>query len=149
MLRVTLNYREIALGMAHADITIRNVFDAGKVREGLIGEQNVRSINVRAVVDTGAASLVINEEQCKELGLNIVEERSAKLADGRRILCKLTEAVEVRWKDRHWPCAAVVIPGAESVLLGAIPLEGMDLMVNPKTQELIGVHGDNIEYLAL
>ena len=135
------------MGMVHAEITVRNAIDEGNARKGLISEQEVRSITVNAVVDTGAASLVINEEQCQKLGLGIVEERSAKMADGRRVDCKLTEPVEIRWKDRRWPCAAVVVPGAESVLLGVIPLEGMDLMINPKTQELTGVHGDTVELM--
>ena len=43
----------------------------------------------------------------------------------------------------------MVIPGAEAVLLGAIALEGMDLMVNPVTRELAGAHGDTEEYMAL
>jgi clan AA aspartic protease len=135
------------MGMIQTEVTLRNATDESKAREGLIGEQDIRSITVTAVVDTGAASLVISEEQREKLGLRIVEERSIKLADGRRTACKLTEAVEVHWKDRHWPCAAVVIPNAETVLLGAIPLEGMDLMINPKTQELVGVHGDTVEYM--
>jgi clan AA aspartic protease len=135
------------MGMIQTEITLRNVFDESKAREGLIREQEIRSITVTAVVDTGAASLVISEELREKLGLRIVEERSVKLADGRRTACKLTEAVEVHWKDRHWPCAAVVIQNAETVLLGAIPLEGMDLMINPKTQELVGVHGDTVEYM--
>jgi len=136
------------MGMVHAEITLRNAFDDRRVREGLIKEQELRSLAVTAVVDTGAVSIVINEEQCKKLGLGITEERSAKMADGRRVACKLTEAVEVRWKDRSWICPAVVVPGAETVLLGVIPLEGMDLMINPKTQELTGVHGDTVEYMA-
>jgi clan AA aspartic protease len=135
------------MGMIQTEITLRNAADESKAREGLIKEQEIRSITVTAVVDTGAASLVISEEQRNKLGLSIVEERSVKLADGRRTACKLTESVEVHWKDRHWPCAAVVIPSAETVLLGAIPLEGMDLMINPKTQELVGVHGDTVEYM--
>jgi len=136
-----------ARGMMQTEITLRNVLDESKAREGLIREQEIRSITVAAVVDTGAASLVICEELREKLGLRIVEERSVKLADGRRTACKLTEAVEVHWKDRHWPCAAVVIPNAETALLGAIPIEGMDLMINPKTQELVGVHGDTVEYM--
>jgi len=135
------------MGMIQTEIRLRNATDESKAREGLIREQEIRSITVTAVVDTGAASLVISEELREKLGLCIVEERSVKLADGRRTACKLTEAVEVHWKDRHWPCAAVVIPNAETVLLGAIPLEGMDLMINPKTQELVGVHGDTVEYM--
>ena len=52
------------------------------------------------------------------------------------------------WKNRDTVLPAMVIPGAEVVLLGAIALEGMDLMVNPVTQEVVGVHGDEVEYIA-
>ena len=137
------------MGIVHAEITLKNSADVVKAREGLIGEQAVRSVTVTAVVDTGAASLVINEELCQELGLIIESERSARVADGRRVLCKVTEPLKVLWKNRGTSCEAMVIPGAETVLLGAIALEGMDLMVHPATQELAGVHGDEVEYLAL
>ena len=137
------------MGMVHAEITLTNVYDAGRVREGLISDEEVRSITVTAVVDTGAASIVINEEQCQKLGLCIMEDKKARLADGRWVPCKITDAVGVHWKDRYWACSAVVVPGAESVLLGAIPLEGMDLIVNPKTQEVVGAHGDTVEVLIL
>jgi hypothetical protein len=40
----------------------------------------------------------------------------------------------------------MVVPGAKKILLGAIPLEGLDLMVNPVTQELVGAHGDQFIY---
>jgi hypothetical protein len=42
----------------------------------------------------------------------------------------------------------VVIPGAKKVLLGVLPLEGMDLKIDPKKQELVGVHGDEVVYTA-
>jgi len=137
------------MGTVHAEITLRNAYDEGKVQEGLIGEEEVRSITVNAVVDTGAASLVINEEQFRRLGLGIQLERQARVADGRRVLCKVTKPVEIRWKNRRTSCEAMVIPGAETVLLGAIALEGMDLMVNPVALELVGAHGDTEEYMAL
>ena len=136
------------MGTVHAEITLKNAFDEGKVQAGLIKAEDVRAASVTAVVDTGAMYLVITEELCRTLGLGIMEERSVKVADGRRVPCKLTEAVDVYWKDRRFPCPAIVVPGAESILLGAIPLEGMDLMINPKTQELVGVHGDVVEYMA-
>jgi hypothetical protein len=50
--------------------------------------------------------------------------------------------VEVHWKNRSTSCEAIVLPNSDEVLLGAIPLEGMDLMVNPVEQVLVGVHGD-------
>ena len=135
------------MGTVHAEITLKNVIDEAQARDGLLKEEEVRSVTISAVVDTGATSLVINEELHQKLGLGITEERSVKMANGGRANCKLTDPVNIYWKDRHWACPAVVLPGAESVLLGVIPLEGMDLMINPKTQELVGVHGDVIEYM--
>jgi len=137
------------MGTVHAEITLKNAFDEEKVHEGLIREEEVRSITVTAVVDTGAASLVINEELCQKLGLGIEMERNARVADGRRVNCKVTKPVKIYWKNRRTSCEAMVIPGAETVLLGAIALEGMDLMVNPVALELEGVHGDTEEFMAL
>ena len=137
------------MGTVHAEITLKNMKNVMNASEGLIGEKDIQSMTVMAIVDTGAASLVINEEQCQKLGLGIVLERTARVADGRRVFCKVTEPVEIHWKNRRTSCEAMVIPGAETVLLGAIALEGMDLMVNPVDLELVGVHGDQEEYMAL
>ena len=135
------------MGTVHAEITLRNAADKAGFIEGRLKEQEVRSITVNAVVDTGAATIVMNEKLRQTLGLSVTEERTVKLADGGKTLCKITTPVDICWKDRSWACPAVVLPDAESVLLGAIPLEGMDLMINPKAQELVGVHGDVIEYM--
>jgi clan AA aspartic protease len=124
------------MGTVFAEITLRNAYDETRVRNGLIGEQEVRSATITAMVDTGAMSLVINEELREKLGLHIEEEKVLKVADGRQVNCQITEPVKVQCKDRSWPCPAVVVPEAESILLGLIPLEGMDLMGNPKTQQL-------------
>ena len=135
------------MGTVHAEITLKNSMDEFRVKEGLIKEAEIRSISVRAIVDTGAATLVINEEQRKILGLEIQEERKARVADGRWVFCQITEGVKVLWKDRWMLCPAMVIPNAESVLLGAIPLEGMDLVISPARQELVGAHGDEVQFM--
>ena len=132
------------MGMVKAEIILKNAYDEEKSLEGLIKLEDVRSITVTAVADTGSMHLVINEELRQKLGLVIKEERMANIADGQRIPCKMAEAVEVCWKNRRTLCPALVIPGAKSVLLGAIPLEGMDLIVNPVTQEVVGAHGDEV-----
>jgi hypothetical protein len=62
---------------------------------------------------------------------------------------KITDAVEVQWKNRFTILPALVIPGARKILMGAIVLEGMDLMVNPVTQEVVGAHGDEEVVLVL
>jgi hypothetical protein len=52
--------------------------------------------------------------------------------------------LEVWWKDRRATCDALVLPHANEILLGAIPLEGMDLVVDPRADEVVGRHGDQI-----
>jgi clan AA aspartic protease len=137
------------MGAVFAEITLKNVFDEGKAEEGLIREDEVRSVTVKAVVDTGASTIVINEELRQKLGLEKMEERRYKLADGKRVPGWRTKPVGIRWKDRSCAVQAVVIPEADKVLLGAIPLEDMDLMVHPKTQEVVGAHGDEQLYWLL
>jgi len=56
----------------------------------------------------------------------------------------MTEGVEVHWKDRHTVCQAIVVPGADDVLLGALAMEGMDLIIHPKKEEIVGAHGDTV-----
>jgi clan AA aspartic protease len=94
-------------------------------------------------------SLVITEKICQKLGLEVMGEKIVTTANGQRVSSKVTEAVDVQWKNRNWAVQALVVPGVEKILLDAIPLEGLDLMVNPVTQELVGVHGDDIEYMVL
>jgi len=137
------------MGMVHTEITIKNAVDVVNAKTGIVKEEDVRSITVTAVVDTGAESLVINEEQCQKLGLCVYKEKSALLADARQVTCKVTHPVEIHWKNRDTSCNATVVPGAQMVLLGAIPLEGMDIMIHPKKQELVGVHGDTEQYMLL
>jgi hypothetical protein len=80
----------------------------------------------------------------KNLGLMTLGLRQVTLANNQKKVCKLTGPVEVHWKDRITTCDALAIPGDGEILLGTIPLEGMDLMVNPVAQKLVGVHGDEI-----
>jgi hypothetical protein len=54
----------------------------------------------------------------------------------------VTEGVNIYWKDRHTACTAFVLPNETEVLFGTLPLEGMDLMVDPKREEVVGIHGD-------
>jgi clan AA aspartic protease len=140
---------ERTMGMVHAEITLKNATDEGNAQSGLIKPKDIRTATVTAVVDTGAMHLVINEELREKLGLRIKEERYVLVANGQRVRSKVTDAVEVHWKNRATVVQAVVIPDALKVLLGAIALEGMDLMVNPVTQEVVGVHGEEELHYAL
>ena len=130
--------------MVYAEITLKNVFDARNARNGVINDTEIRQTTVTAMVDTGAGTLVIDEAVRQILGLEIEGTRQARLADGAARNYDITEPVNVQWKNRDSTCRALVLPNSSNVLLGAIPLEDMDLMVNPSKQELVGVHGDEI-----
>jgi len=131
------------MGTVFVEITLKNGSDIVLAQKGHIADQNVRSLTVNAIVDTGAITLVINEEICQKLGLVIEGTRTASLAGGGKIDCKLTEPLRIYWKDRNASCQAVVLPDGE-VLLGVIPLEFMDLIVDPVAEQLVGAHGDRI-----
>jgi clan AA aspartic protease len=132
------------MGTVYSEIVLKNVFDVGNAREGIIPEQQVRAAAVNALVDTGAGTLVINEEIRQKLGLVVKALRKGTLADGTSITYQVTDPVEIRWEDRDCVCQPMLIPGADSILLGAIPLEDMDLIVDPRQQKLIGAHGNEI-----
>jgi clan AA aspartic protease len=130
------------MGEVRTEITLVNIGDQNDARRGYIPPEEVRRLTVDAVVDTGASTLVINEETREKLGLRVKKPSETTLAGGGTVSSQITEYVEVRWKDRETACEAVVLPDEQDVLLGAYPLEGMDLMVHPKKQEVVGAHGD-------
>jgi clan AA aspartic protease len=136
--------KEYDMGEVRTEITLVNIGDAIKARDGFIPESEVRRLTVNAVVDTGAWTLIINEETREKLGLLVEETSETTVAGGGKVPSRITEPVRVYWKNRRTTCEAVVLPSEEDVLLGAYPLEGLDLMIHPKTQEVVGAHGDKI-----
>ncbi|MDR1176965.1 MAG: hypothetical protein LBK83_16010 [Treponema sp.] len=130
------------MGITKDEITLTNAVDKGNVKRGLMDEKDIRSVTVRAVADTGALRLTMPESLRRQLGLEILKKVPATLGDGEKVQLGLTEGVEVRWRDRAEITQAWVVDKECPVLLGAIPMEGMDIMVDPKNQRLVGVHGE-------
>jgi clan AA aspartic protease len=130
------------MGITRDEITLTNAGDIAKARGGYIPEKGVRSVTVTAVADTGALRLTIPESLREKLGLEILRKAPATLASGEKLEVGLTEGVEIRWKDRLDISQAWVVQRECPVLLGAMPMEGMDIMVDPKSQQLVGIHGD-------
>ncbi|MDR1932626.1 MAG: retroviral-like aspartic protease family protein [Spirochaetales bacterium] len=130
------------MGTVREKITLRNVIDVGVAKRGFMAEDKIRVAAVTALVDTGSAMLVINEDMRNQLGLDIKKKYIATLADGSLQECGITESVEIEWENRSTEGPALVLPDADEILLGAIPLEGMDVMVDVKSRRLVGIHGD-------
>ena len=87
-------------------------------------------IEVGALADTGSVFLCIPRHVCVQLGLDVLQEREVKLADGSCVSVPYVGPVLVQFKNRTGVMGALVL--GDEVLLGAIPMEDMDLVVNPR-----------------
>lgn len=81
--------------------------------------------------------LAINETIQKQLQFPVIETRKAQIANGCIEEYDVVGSVEVRFKNRQCTCRAMVLPGDNEPLLGAIPMEGMDILIHPLKHELI------------
>ena len=95
---------------------------------------NLDSVNVVALADSGALHLCIPEHVQIQLQLNEIDTKEVTLADGSKKLVAYVGPVELRFKNRVGFAGALVM--GDQVLLGAIPMEDMDLIIIPKTRTL-------------
>ena len=129
------------MSVVSTEITLKNEIDSAFAKWGYIKTDEIRQMTVQAIVDTGAWTLVINDDICQKLGLDDKGFGEANLADGQKAYYPMAGPLEIRWKNRRMIGEALVLPDAPDVLLGALVLEHMDLTINPK-RELVGIHGD-------
>jgi len=100
---------------------------------------------VTALVDIGSYMLAINESIQEQLQFPVLDKKFRLLADGSRLECDIVGPVELRFKNRQTTVRAMVLPGDAEVLLGAIPMEDMDVLIHPLRQELI-VNPDHLYF---
>jgi clan AA aspartic protease len=91
-------------------------------------------IEVGALADAGSVFLCIPEHVRLQLKLEALEHREVKLADGSRASYPYVGPLVVRFKNRTGFMGALVL--GDEVLLGAIPMEEMDLVVNPRDRTI-------------
>jgi len=125
------------MGMVYAEIELINSGDQEMARRYIIGEEEVRSTRVKMMVDTGSWMMAINESIQAYLNLPLVYKQTLRMANGEPITRDVVGPVEVRFGERKSNCNAFVLPGDSEPLLGAIPMEEMDLLIDPKRQQLI------------
>lgn len=125
------------MGLVYAEIDLSNAGDVYNFRKGLIPETEVKKVTVKALVDSGAINLSINETVQNQLGLPVIEKQFATLADESLIEVDVVGPIEVRFQNRRTSVDAIVLPGNAEVLLGAIPMEDMDVLINPREQKLV------------
>jgi clan AA aspartic protease len=130
------------MGLIYADITLINAVDLAMVKRNMIDKDEVRMINVNMLVDSGAYQMAINEAIQEQLDLPFIEKKKLVLADGSIHEFDVVGPILVKFKNRTATCSAIIVEGNNEPLLGAIPMEEMDVLIDPKRQELI-VHPDH------
>ncbi|MFT4062746.1 MAG: retroviral-like aspartic protease family protein [Edaphocola sp.] len=125
------------MGLVYADVELISGDDLALARRHVIGEDEVRRYPLNMLVDSGSYYLCINETIKEQLGLSVLESRKAQLADGSVAEYEVAGPIEIRFKNRRCTVDAMVLKGDNEPLLGAIPLEDMDVLVHPLRQELI------------
>jgi len=123
--------------LVYAEVELVNADDLALNRRGFLADDAIRKISGEALVDSGAYELVISETIKNQLNLAVLERRIAKLADDSERAVEMVGPVEVRFENRSTIVRAMVLPGTTEILLGAIPLEGLDVVVDLRHQRLI------------
>lgn len=130
------------MGLVYADVELINGFDLELAHRYMIGDEEVKRMPINMLVDTGSIMLAINESIREQLQLPVVEKRKVQLANSNIAEYDVVSQVELRFKNRRTICNAIVLPVDSEPLLGAIPIEDMDVLIHPARQELI-VHPDH------
>ena len=125
------------MGLIYAEIELINGEDLVLARRNYIGEDEIKHMRVNMVADTGSVYMCINESIQEQLQLPVLEKRKGQLANGHIVEYNVVGPLEVRFKNRRCSVNAMVLPGDNEPLLGAVPQEDMDVLVNPYRQELV------------
>ncbi|CAK0752038.1 conserved hypothetical protein [Gammaproteobacteria bacterium] len=125
------------MGRILQTVTLTNAGDLSKWRDGILREDQIRQIEVQALVDTGAAMLCLPLEFIFKLGLRETSRRRAITANGQ-IDRSVYEPVRIAVLDRHAILEVMELPAGPPPLLGYLPLEALDLYPNPQRQILEG-----------
>ena len=106
------------MGLVYAKIKLKNPRNS-----------KIKPVEATALVDSGALHLCIPEPLKIKLKLQEIDHKEVELADGSRRTIPYVGPLEIRFKNRVGFVGALVM--GDQVLLGAIPMEDMDLVLIP------------------
>ena len=97
-------------------------------------EGNLKPLLTEALVDTGAITLCIPVHIAVQLNLKEIEKREVTTADGKHVPVPYVGPIQINFENRTCFTGALVL--GDSVLLGAVPMEDMDLVVSSRMQQI-------------
>jgi len=127
-----------SMGKVHVTAMVENVGDLLNARQGMIPEGEIRRIEVLdALVDTGATSLSMPGRMIRQLGLSPLRNRKARTSAGV-VTVQVFGAARLTVQGRDCTIDLAEVPEDCPVLIGQVPLELLDFVVDPNAQRLIG-----------
>ncbi len=117
-------------------IKLTNNTDFEKFREGSLALEKVRSVELDALVDTGAVALALPEDVIAKLGLRPEGKRKVRDARGKTVEVGWASGLKFEVLGRSMTCDAFVLPVGATPLIGQVQLEILDLIVDPRAQEV-------------
>ena len=123
------------MGKVMTRVQITNAEDHQQMRRNVLAPEQVRTIELDALVDTGATMLALPENVTRDLGLPVEGTRRARDARGFIVELAWVSGVRLAICGREMTCDALVLPEGATPLIGQIPLEALDLIVDPKSRE--------------
>ena len=103
-------------------------------------KEELSPLKVEVLVDSGAVHLCIPEHIKIQLKLEEIDKKEVTLADGGKKPVPYVGPIEIRFKNRVGFAGALVM--GDQILLGAIPMEDMDLVILPK-KRILDVNPDS------
>jgi hypothetical protein len=125
------------MGLIYADVVLLNPYDSEKERLNVITKEDVRRMEIKMLVDTGAVMLAINEEIQAYFNFKVLETQTVEMANGQFFDCEIVGPVDLRFKNRGTIRRALVLPGNTEPVLGSLPLGDLDVLIDPLRQRLI------------
>ena len=125
------------MGLIYANITLLNGEDIVLHRRSYLEKEKIRKLEVKALVDSGAYMFAINEKIKTQLGLEAIDHQTAELANSEILKLEIVGPIDIKSENRSTTVRAMVLPGESEILLGSIPMKDMDVVVEPRKQQLI------------
>lgn len=118
------------MGEVIVELTLENAIDRGMFRRRKLKEKDVRKLTAKAVADSGAVMLMLPQDMVEELGLEVLRKAVVSYADQRTEERSIAGPVTVKIGKREAIVECLVGPPASEILLGQVPREVMDLLVD-------------------
>lgn len=125
------------MGLVYAEIELINAEEAALARRRVIGEEEVKRMRVKMLVDSGSEYTCINETIREQLDLPVLKSRKGQLANGTVVEYDVAGPIKVIFENRECHTDAMVLPGDNEPLFGAITTEDLDVLIHPHRRELI------------